>query len=275
MELGTGWYLRGNIGLGQDSSRSIVSGLVGQEETRGFVGLGFGYKQNNWMRYDFTSDYNRPNSARRAAGNVVCPYALTALQNQITNVKYGYFWDEIRETCTTTSVGSLQKVDLLGNIYIDLGTWARVTPFVGAGLGISVQRLVGGIELRKTSTGQIYSADLRPGADSTAPHIWVNQNGQEIQTWTDALGVQQTGNPPVAFDQQNGNRTSSQIRFRPAFALIMGVSFDISEQMKGEVSYRYLNAGQLKSITTSLTPAVMTSQLTSQQLMLSFRYMID
>jgi len=45
--------------------------------------------------------------------------------------------------------------------------------------------------------------------------------------------------------------------------------------LKGEVTYRYLNAGQLKSITTALTPNVMTSQLTSQQLMLGFRFMID
>jgi opacity protein-like surface antigen len=275
VELGSGWYLRGNLGLGQDSSRSIVSGLVGQEETRGFIGAGLGYKQNNWMRYDFSADYNRQSSARRAAGNVVCPYGLAVVRNQITNIKFGYLWDETRDTCTTTSVGTLQKVDFLGNFYIDLGTWARVTPYVGAGLGISVQRLVGGIELRKTSNGQIYNADLRPGADSDVPRLWVNQGGQEIQTWTDALGVQQTGSPPIAFDQQNGNRTGSHLRFRPAFALMLGFSFDVSEQLKGEVSYRYLNAGQLKSITTALTPNVMTSQLTSQQLMLGFRFMID
>jgi opacity protein-like surface antigen len=275
VELGTGWYFRGQLGFGQDSETAVISGFKTGQETRQLGGLGFGYKQNNWMRYDLTVDYNRQQSARKAGAMVVCPYGLTVVQNKTTNIKFGYFWDETRDTCTSMAVGTLQKADFLGNFYIDLGTWSRVTPYVGVGLGISALRTRGGIEYRRTSTGQLYNTDLRPSADSDAPHIWVNAQGGPVTSWVDATGQVQDGNPPVAFDQQNWSRIGGSVKFNPAFALLAGVSFDISEQLKGEVAWRYLNSGSLKSLSSTLAPESVSSQLNSQQITLGFRYMID
>ena len=276
VELGSGWYLRGELGMGQDSSLSLVSGFVAPEASRGLIGFGFGYKQNNWMRYDVTLDYNRQHSARRAGNTVVCPYALYAVEDKANNRKYGFLWDAARETCSSASVGTLQKADFIGNFYIDLGTWSRVTPYLGVGLGISVLRMTGGLEFRKTVNGELYSVDLRPGADFNGiPHIWVDAYGNDITSWTDVSGVNHAGNPTVPFERQSWSRTGSQLKFNPAFALMAGFSFDVSEQLKGEVAWRYLNSGSLKSMSTIAMPESVASQLTSQQVTLGFRYMID
>jgi opacity protein-like surface antigen len=151
-----------------------------------------------------------------------------------------------------------------------------VTPYVGAGLGISVVRMSGGLEYRKTVNGELYTADLRHTADAGGvPHVWVDNNGDPITSWTDVAGVTQQGNPPVAFERQSWSRTGSQLKFNPAFALIAGFSFDVSDQLKGEVSWRYLNSGSLKSLGTVAMPNSVSSQLNSQQITVSLRYMID
>ena len=275
VELGSGWYLRGQFGFGQDTEMSLVTGFTSESETRMLGGLGFGYKHNSWMRYDVTTDYNRQRAARMTGNTVVCPYGLTIVQDKNNNQKYGFLWDEARDTCGTTSIGLMQKFDVIGNFYIDLGTWSRITPFVGAGLGLSILRINGGLEYRKTSTGELYSANLQTDPDSDVPHIWVSNTRAPITSWTDVQGNTRMGNPPVAFDRQDWSRTGHQLKFNPAFALMAGFSFELSDQLKGEVAWRYLNSGSLKSLGTVAMPNSVTSQLNSQQITVGFRYMID
>ncbi len=67
------------------------------------AGAGFGYKAG-WLRADLTVDYG-----------VRAPY------------KGG----------TPDYVGKIESITTLANGYIDLGTWAGITPYVGAGAGVA------------------------------------------------------------------------------------------------------------------------------------------
>ena len=117
-----GWYLRGDIGfsnqkvkrlnnvLDADAIASVQHNSFG---TAGIFGLGVGYKFNNWFRADVTGEY-RGNS--QFSGSDRLTYA---------GPSYGV------DTYTATK----SEWVVLGNAYVDLGTWWCMTPFIGAGVG--------------------------------------------------------------------------------------------------------------------------------------------
>ena len=112
IEYSSGWYLRGDLGyrfqrIGESSSGDTTQVPASQsgEVKNAFVGgLGFGIKRD-WLRLDVTGDYglSAKYSAPVAAGGEIA--------------------------------GSISSFTVMGNAYVDLGTWYGMTPYVGAGLG--------------------------------------------------------------------------------------------------------------------------------------------
>src|ERR1700712_219829 len=118
-----GWYLRGDIGFSNqrverlnnvlDSVGSPTSGQNNSFGTAGIFGLGAGYKFNNWFRADVTGEY-RGNS--QFFGTDHLTYA---------GPSFG----------VDTYHATKSEWVVLGNAYVDLGTWWCMTPFIGAGVG--------------------------------------------------------------------------------------------------------------------------------------------
>jgi opacity protein-like surface antigen len=118
-----GWYLRGDIGFSNQRVDRLnnVLDTVGAPTsvqrnsfgTAGIFGLGVGYKVNNWFRADVTGEY-RGNS--QFFGTDHLTYA---------GPSFG----------TNTYNATKSEWVVLGNAYVDLGTWWCVTPFIGAGVG--------------------------------------------------------------------------------------------------------------------------------------------
>jgi opacity protein-like surface antigen len=123
-ELGTGWYLRGDVGYvdyakpkeGLGYSVGLPFDSIKLEDTWS-LGGGFGYRFNNWFRADVTADYR--SDAR-----------ITALSSG-SNYIHGFSTDALKFESTT----------VLLNGYIDLGNWSGVTPYVGAGIGYAHNNL--------------------------------------------------------------------------------------------------------------------------------------
>jgi len=105
----TGWYLRGDIGYRWDRA-SRVTGVTGADLTNSNFGKdytvsgGAGFR-SRWLRADLTIDY--------ATG---FNYTGTFLAPGDTKAK-------------------IQSTSLLVNGYADLGTWYRLTPYIGVGVG--------------------------------------------------------------------------------------------------------------------------------------------
>ncbi len=134
----SGWYIRGDVGVGINQLSSARSTLNPFNPTGGgaplvtrvqtnigdaaITGIGFGYQVNNWIRFDATAEY-RTSAAYRSinAYTAFCP-ANFCQDSYTANVASGVF---------------------LANGYIDLGTWYGVTPFVGAGVGGAIHRFSG------------------------------------------------------------------------------------------------------------------------------------
>jgi opacity protein-like surface antigen len=117
-----GWYLRGDIGFSNQrvsrlnnvlDSQAIASHQNLTFSTAGIFGLGAGYRFNNWFRADVTGEY-RGNSTFFGTDN-------------LTYIGPSYGVDTYHATKSEWVV--------LGNAYVDLGTWWCMTPFIGAGVG--------------------------------------------------------------------------------------------------------------------------------------------
>lgn len=121
-----GWYLRGDIGFSNQSVDSLfnaqVNALPGIQLTnrdKGFdaaplFGIGVGYQFNSYIRADVTGEF-------RGSANF---HGL-----DVSTVAGSTFPDNYS--------ASKSELLFLANIYADLGTWWCVTPFVGAGIGVS------------------------------------------------------------------------------------------------------------------------------------------
>jgi len=120
-----GWYLRGDIGFTNQNVDSLyninyggydsVTNVNKSFDAAPMFGLGLGYYVNRWLRFDVTGEY-------RANANF---HGM-----DIGAIPGGGFADD-RYTANKS------EWTFMFNGYVDLGTWWNVTPFIGAGVGMS------------------------------------------------------------------------------------------------------------------------------------------
>lgn len=139
-EIGSGWYLRGDIGFSNQQISSLTSpsynpalnpGLVNvvqvgnNFDSAGIFDVGVGLRWNSWLRFDVTGQYR---GAASFAGSANTTFG-------IGGGALGYGDDHY----------TAQKSEILAlaNAYVDLGTWWSITPFVGAGIGAAEVNIMG------------------------------------------------------------------------------------------------------------------------------------
>jgi opacity protein-like surface antigen len=139
-----GWYLRGDIGMSnQRASRldnvlfATAPGLTwldkGGFSSAPTLGLGIGYRHNDWLRFDVTGEYRGKATFR-------------ALDTTGPGQANDYTFDK-------------SEWLFLANGYLDLGTWWCVTPFVGAGLGFTQVTISGFRDINVPAAGVAYAPD--------------------------------------------------------------------------------------------------------------------
>ena len=135
----SGWYLRGDIGISNQSVSSLdnvvspgttVDTKFLTFDSAPFFGVGLGYQWNNWLRFDATAEYraNAHFHGQQVAtfGSIILPDDYHASKNE---------WL------------------FLANAYVDLGTWWCVTPFIGAGIGGSYNTITSFVDQGMTMSG--------------------------------------------------------------------------------------------------------------------------
>ena len=133
----TGWYLRGDVGVGMQSFGSFdhsqtnaafvwpASWSIVQQDIQdtALAGFGIGYEVNNWLRFDVTGEY-RTKAMFKATGSYT-QYCAGGL------------------TCFDVNSGNYSAEVFMANAYIDLGTWWCLTPYVGGGVGGAYNHIIG------------------------------------------------------------------------------------------------------------------------------------
>ena len=247
VEFGSGWYVRGDIGATRGAGvragdepydytlyqavpaggttpaqyfpRGIFTGPgltpPGLQRTSGSLNytgsLGAGYQFNRWFRADVVADFHQPVQSSRQGQGVPCVTSTAKAADPtggagLYEVPYG-------TTCTPTLKASLKSYDALVNGYVDLGKWYAVTPYVGAGVGVSF-------------------------GNASASSSYIQGNGASYNvTYTDAL-------TSTAVNQY-WDRSQSKQYYNLAFALMAGFSVDVFDHTKLDIGYRYLHLGSV------------------------------
>jgi opacity protein-like surface antigen len=205
----SGWYLRGDVGVGV-----LNTGKLGYSDNNPNVtivdkhlgaqihgGIGVGYQFNSWFRADITGEYRGSAKLRLRDEYSYQQPCLLAINAAQTCQVFG----------TNSGRGDVSSLVGLANLYLDLGTWHGLTPYIGAGFGIAQNRLSG-----------IADRGYNFSFSTTAPN-----NPDAYGTATGSAG--------------SGTKSSF------AYALMAGVSADVAPNWKLDVGYRYLNMGKYQS----------------------------
>lgn len=118
----SGWYLRGYVGMSNQQANLSHPSFSEHPYTQvddgfdsaPFFGAGVGYYFNDWLRFDVTGEY-RGSANYHGYGTYAASGSFPSGSDVYTGRKKEW-------------VGLL-------NAYVDLGTWSRLTPFIGAGIG--------------------------------------------------------------------------------------------------------------------------------------------
>jgi opacity protein-like surface antigen len=145
---GSGWYLRGDIGVSAEFSNTfhedgLVPAPTGVQnagngfETGGLFRLGVGYQFTPWFRADITGEFRTPATWSSFditnSGGTLIPEHVTLHKSEVV---------------------------ALANVYADLGTWWCVTPFVGAGAGFAGVKFANFQETAIASLNPVTGANL-------------------------------------------------------------------------------------------------------------------
>lgn len=234
---GTGWYLRGDAAISNDTKLAI--GNVALPSSKDFfnswsVGIGAGYKYNEWFRTDVTVDWRNP---RSFTGNTASATCITGFYATSTTTEAAF-----TSNCSDYTRARINDFHVLFNGYVDLGTWYGVTPYIGAGVGFNYT----------------YQRVARN---------WFMANGNSYDvTFADAI------NPALTW-QYNWDQSRSTSNLQFAWSLMTGVSYAITPHLTADLGYRYVNLGSITNYGSFYGPSKV--KLQAQDLRLGFRYTPD
>lgn len=278
VEVGSNWYVRGDLGISFDDAPTISLSSIStpppgyygaslpvyagtdMHSTDFTGGVGFGYRFNNYLRLDATWDYRTgPGGTRQTT--VVCPYALSGETQQVTGLLLGYLYNT-SNTCDGVANIKQYNNTFLANGYVDLGTYAGFTPYVGGGLGFNMNVMSGSLNYYETANGQPYAADLSP--TGAYPQIWLSPYGQPISP-----------QPNISFAPQNWNRSINATTYTAAWALSAGIGFQLNPSATLDIGYRYLNSGAIDKLVNPETGMTLRQNNSSQQFLVGIRYVLQ
>jgi opacity protein-like surface antigen len=164
-----GWYLRGDIGMtntrgkffapAYNDATTLSVSQLGHEFTSGTsFGLGVGYQFNSWFRADITGEYR---SKVMFSGT---DFANIAGLGPISDVYSARFSSWVA----------------MANVYVDLGTWWCITPFIGAGVGGAFNQIDGLQDLGSIPSpgvGSVNSASYFANAANKSSFAWAAHAG--------------------------------------------------------------------------------------------------
>ena len=191
-----GWYIRGDLGYsgwidGGDPRYTYIGTGGPDESSERFddtrfsepfsYGVGMGYQFNNFLRADLTADFFNSSFDAESGIDRPCP---------LGNAGTG---------CDFTHDSGFDAISVMANGYVDLGTYAGFTPYIGAGVGAT--------------------------------------NIQWDDLTTRATCVDGTGT--CASTAQGTTTNPGEESWRFTYALMAGASYDLTNRVKLDVGYRY------------------------------------
>ncbi|MBV1705326.1 MAG: porin family protein [Hyphomicrobiales bacterium] len=218
----SGWYIRGDLGVAVSNTTTwtgpaatppagfatVLDGF-NQEYLTGdaFADVGAGYQFNSWLRADVTAELHGSQSGNGVTTQLFNSTTTPCVVGGTTG-SCQYYQDHFN--------GEVHTQALMLNAYADVGTWYGISPYVGAGVGIA----------RHTTDGFL-------------------DNGANVAAGTGlTTGGGVTGGPSAVVLY---NPVSAATNYSFAWALMAGLSFDVTQNLKMDIGYRYIDMGKAKT----------------------------
>jgi opacity protein-like surface antigen len=165
VETGSGWYLRGDVGYSFERTEADFSGLPGIDVSRGDFGGGggVGYHFTDFVRGDLNLAFVARDSF--------------ALDDGV----------DFARLKTESWRG-------MANVYLDLGTYSGLTPYLGAGLGILYTH-----NRFEADIAGIGAVDLDDDQSKFAYSLGAGLAYKVAQNWSVDLGYQYTASPDTEY----------------------------------------------------------------------------
>ncbi len=269
-DLGSNWYLRGDLSGALEKSAKLSNDLTfpgaAVTQKKAAMSFGAGYQVNSWFRTEATWELRAGETRSSNGASVICPYAMGYFVDAAdTTIRLKY---SVRaaDTCAPANNASLRQNALLLSGYGDLGTFAGITPYLGIGAGFA---LTSGrnSKIYYKADGSHYEADLT--AEPTADPRWYYATNSALLV---------DPQPATTTGKQNWDRFYKARSWSPVWALMAGFAYDMGDNVKLDLGYRYINLGSYKILATASGSGVTTLAKTKAQaheIRAGFRYMID
>ncbi|MDP4021652.1 outer membrane beta-barrel protein [Methylobacterium sp. NEAU 140] len=232
IEVGGGWYLRGDVGASIYDRTKYVSyddcHTCGGDKrafgnaigSGGFAGVGVGYQFTPFFRGDVTAEYRYSTGLR---GSNYYNFGTDDWGNGL----YG----------TEKTTGHFDSGVFLANAYFDLGTWYGITPFIGGGVGVALNN-VSGFQTDSSFNSPVYG--YSPYYDSC------KCGGKGHPSFV--YGPSYNPDGSTQYKSATGTtyyKDKSTTSF--AWALHAGLAYNVTDAFKVELAYRYLNLGKVET----------------------------
>lgn len=180
----SGWYVRGDLGSRWGLLGDVdVAGAPTSNDKLGndlTAGAGLGIK-SSFLRADVTAGYAFP---AKYTGTLAAPNDIHA---------------------------KVQSIDVLANGYLDLGTWYRLTPYVGAGVGMAMVKVadVQGATSADNTRWNFAWAGMAGVAWTISPNLQIDFGYRYL----DVGKAESGGAAPVTFDKIAGHEVRIGLRW--------------------------------------------------------------
>lgn len=244
-ELGSGWYLRGQLGANINGRHDVFSSGTTADDIRtddnftdGYnFSIGVGRHINDFVRVEVSagrtagSDYRTSQqlyeAGQQPAGTdpllVVAPNTPNPCngRGEFIDLASGTnFWgDDFIENCIRTDNVEYDVLNAMVEAYVDLPKIWRLQPFVGAGIGVG----------RVSWTEEIGTVDCTP--------VPADVRAEACQSYT--AGLQANVNEP--FTQPGA--VSEGVEYNLAYSLSGGLAYDVNDRLTMDAMYKYMNFG--------------------------------
>ena len=218
VEVGSGWYLRGDVGYAFSHRFDETSNNPGFSSSRTLFdgSVGMGYHFNDFLRADLNLGI-LPSNKFSDSVDTTCSGSTTTT---VVNNTSGTITSQVTARPTTQpckgSSNALNKAySLMADGYVDLGTYVGITPYIGAGAGVVYDKYASTIGAKNCVT---------PSPSS------VVSNGSTITT-------QFNCDDPAGYNGQ----VSSKASYDFAYSLAAGLSYQATRNVSVDLAYEYLS----------------------------------
>jgi opacity protein-like surface antigen len=275
-ELGSGWYIRGELGFNLNGNQDVSSygnpalaTLYDNNYTDGMnYSVSAGYQLNRFLRVDAGlgrlagSDFSSSELMTEDDGNGIRDFPTEVLPGdpnpcngwgEFIDLATGttYIGDDFITNCVQSDTAEYDVTFGMANVYVDLGSYYGFKPFVGAGVGI------GRVSWRQ----ELDAVICTPRAD-----------GVRVEGCR-AYGTGDQPDPNEPYTQPG--IVDSGVNYRLGYTVSAGVGYAVNPNVTVEALYRYMNFGGPSLSSTGTTGSMLADNgYGTHQVNLGLRYAI-